>query len=243
MDNKQKILDRIAKMLRLANDAGASDGERDNALRMAHATLAKYNLDLSQVDLEGPNGNGGVQEERTVEKRTFYGRTPWARSVCLSVAEMLFCKYIYTVSRYDHTNVVHCFVGRQSNAVTASLLAEYLVKSIRKEGKVRAREHGGGSAWQRSFCYGASERIRTRVHELVADSGQMKAEPTRPTVSGALVLASVYASEAQQNEMAMTKFFSKLRTAATRPITLESSEGRRQGQEYGSRVSLSRQLS
>jgi len=37
-------------MLRLANDAGASEGERHNAMRMAHATLAKHNLDLASVE-------------------------------------------------------------------------------------------------------------------------------------------------------------------------------------------------
>lgn len=39
-----RILQRVRKMMALANDKAASDGERENAMRMAHATLASIVL-------------------------------------------------------------------------------------------------------------------------------------------------------------------------------------------------------
>ena len=48
-DERNKILARVRKLLNLANNAAATEGERDNAMRMAHATLAKYNLSLAEA--------------------------------------------------------------------------------------------------------------------------------------------------------------------------------------------------
>ena len=48
-EDKARALARVRKMLALANDAAATEGERENALRMAHATLAKYNLELAEA--------------------------------------------------------------------------------------------------------------------------------------------------------------------------------------------------
>lgn len=45
-----KIINRVKKMMALANDPAASDGERENALRMSYAILAKYNLDMTDVE-------------------------------------------------------------------------------------------------------------------------------------------------------------------------------------------------
>jgi hypothetical protein len=51
--DREKVLARVKKMMTLATDAGASEGERENALRMAHATLAKYNLTMSEAEATG----------------------------------------------------------------------------------------------------------------------------------------------------------------------------------------------
>jgi hypothetical protein len=56
------VLERVRKLLALGTNAGATEGERDNAMRMAHALLAKYNLDMAQVQME----TGEVSEDRRV---------------------------------------------------------------------------------------------------------------------------------------------------------------------------------
>lgn len=43
------ILEKVKKLLALAGNAGATEGERDNALRMAHGLLAKHNLDMADL--------------------------------------------------------------------------------------------------------------------------------------------------------------------------------------------------
>lgn len=70
-EDKERILSRVRKMLRLANDAGATEGKRDNAMRMAHATLAKYNLDIAQAEESGVVGadDRGETEVRLRDRR------------------------------------------------------------------------------------------------------------------------------------------------------------------------------
>jgi hypothetical protein len=62
------ILEKVKKLLALANDKGATEGERDNALRMAHGMLAKHNLDMSDlhrhVQHHGRTNRGSVLDFR-----------------------------------------------------------------------------------------------------------------------------------------------------------------------------------
>ena len=46
----EKILDKVKKLLAVANNEAATEGERDNALRMAHNMLAKHNLAMADLD-------------------------------------------------------------------------------------------------------------------------------------------------------------------------------------------------
>src|SRR5882724_678898 len=114
---QDKILERVRKMMRLANNSGATEGERDNALRMARATLEKYNLDMAAVEVEG----AAPSEERVMKRTNFYGR-PWARSVAVAAGDLCFCSYLF-VGASRAADTAHIFVGRTSNAITASELA------------------------------------------------------------------------------------------------------------------------
>lgn len=51
MNEKEKALERIRKMLTLAEDPAASEGEVENALKMAQSLMAKYDIEYSDVDL------------------------------------------------------------------------------------------------------------------------------------------------------------------------------------------------
>lgn len=238
-DNEQaRILARVAKMLRLANDAGASEGERDNALRMAHATLAKYNLDLAQV--ESTTNTTDSTEARVKHDAQFYGR-PWARLMANTVAELFFCKYVY-VPNSDAKLIRHYFIGRHSNAITAASLAEFVVSSTMRESKARARRDGAGNAFARSFCWGATNRIRERVKQIIADASNQTSElATNPGT--ALVLASLYRREEQDNSKAIATMFLSLRNPSGDGAKKDiDASAYHHGQEYGSRVVLNAQI-
>lgn len=229
-----RILERVRKMLALARDKGATEGERDNAMRMAHATLAKYNLDLAAVEShEGGKPKKGP-EARTDHSATFYGR-PWARQVANSIAELCFCSYIY-VGATKAKDTRHYFIGSHANATTAALLAEYVVESVAKEGHRAQRAAGAGNGYFRSFCWGAALTIRERCHSL-----REAAEKPQPNGDGkALVLASVYATEADANRQYLAQRFPRTRPGNRGQAF--GAHGMAEGQAYGARINLNRQV-
>jgi hypothetical protein len=216
-----RIIERIRKLIRLANDPAASDGERDNAMRMAQATLAKYNLSASALDT--PTDRGRTDSP-------FYGR-PWARTVAKACAELYFCQYFYMASRnLGRDEAFHCFVGTEANRVTAEEMAKYLINSILRESK-----SCGSTKDRNSFGFGAASRIWTRAVEL-------KAKPPEEAYSGstALILASHYGQEKAKNESWLAEQGVHLRSKSAK--TRQMDEGYRKGYDYGDKVSLNRQV-
>lgn len=238
MENIDRILARVKKMLTLANDKGATEGERDNAMRMAHATLAKYNLDLAQVESHQDPKQKKGPEARTEDRVQFYGR-PWARLVCGRIAALCFCRYLYTTAKKP-TDVRHYFIGAYANAKTAALLAEYVVNSILREGRKRQRAEGQGNAWWRAFCWGAAEVVVTRCHE-------MREEATRPAQKAAepgtaLVLRSIYETEEAANEQYIAQTYPTLGKGQSGRGYDYGGSAHSQGRAYGKTVNLNRQM-
>src|SRR6187399_1869298 len=94
-ENKDAVLDgvvrRVKKMLTLAADAGAAEGERDNAIRMAHALLAKHNMTVAQVEAANADSK---KEERTGGISVTRDQ-PWARQTASAIARLFFCKHFF----------------------------------------------------------------------------------------------------------------------------------------------------
>lgn len=233
--DQDRILARVRKLLALATDAGATEGERDNAMRMAHATLAKYNLDMAQVEASGQRVEG---EQRTEISQAFYGR-PWARLVCDSVAKLFFCKYLFIVAtKAKHTH--HIFFGRHSNAITASEVAKFVVLSIMREAGKRQRENFGDNAWKRSFCTGAALRISQRVEEI--QRAAEKADVALGSPGKAVALATVYQQEEEANNQFVEESLGrkpKQRGGGSKNFIGNAA---REGAEFGDTINLNRQV-
>lgn len=225
--DKGKVLERIRKMLALADtESGATEGERDNALRMIHATLAKYNLSLAEAELEGMSGESRVKsEDNTISPNN------WARTVAAAIADLYFCEYFYT--NWHNGKITHYFIGREGNTITTRETAAYVVRSIQKEARRKKREAGVTGPWERSFCNGAAHRIYLRCAELrrAAEKPQLE----KASTGTALVLASVYASEEVANKALLPKNLKKGRRGE-----ITDHRAAAAGYEYGSTINLNR---
>ena len=232
---QNKVLNRVRKMMNLANDAAATEGERDNALRMAHATLAKYNLSMSQAEATGAKPEEAREGAYTAPKNMH----PWERTVAHAIARLFFCNYFYVKSSGGHSHYKHCFIGRTSNTFTAQQMTEFVCSSINKEAMRVAKEQSGksGGEYWRSFCKGAAAKIHERCREIRAN-----AEKQERTPGTSLVLASVYKSETIANDHHLVAVMNiRLRSAKSttrRPDYSAYSKG----QTYGAGVSLNVQV-
>ena len=228
--NKDSVLKRIRKMLALANDAAASEGERDNALRMIHATLAKYNLSMAEAEAAGQT----AEEKRVNNKADDILPHAWARIVAQAIAHLYFCEYYYSKWRGGSNKVSHYFIGRESNTITAQEMTAYVVRSIQKEANKRKRELGVNGPWERSFCNGAAYHIHERCAKLRKEAEE---QPVVPTTGTSIVLASFYATEALANKALLP---SKLKTSRGAEIT--NAAAAHAGRQFGATVNLNRQV-
>lgn len=235
-DIESKILNRVRKMMRLAADAGATDGERDNAMRMVHSTLAKYNLDMAQVEAT----TGKVEEARERHHKDYLGK-PWAIRISHSLARLYFCHYFYSVlggNAGPTQKARHTFVGRTSNVVTAQEMAQFIVESVNKEAQRYRRSSGAGYAEYRAFAQAAAERIRHRVEHLINESKTKGVEATPGT---SLVLASLYPCEEDSNKNWLVSQGVKLAKGRSESVAF-GRDARTAGDSFGKSVSLHRQI-
>jgi len=230
---QKKVLDRVRKMLALANDAAAAEGERDNALRMAHATLAKHNFTMAEAEKSG----SPAQEARVMEFNTSRDQ-PWSRRVSNAVAELFFCKYFFDRPRHRKAGqIYHWFVGRESNVTTAKLMADYVIKSIMSEANSKWKQQPDPGPWWTSFCKGAAAAVDQRCYKL----REMRDEQTAAVSSStALVLTSVYKKEMEAN-LEFTKA-KGLELTPTKTRQKEITEGYREGLAFGATISLNNQI-
>lgn len=229
--DKDKVLARVRKMLTLAENAAATEGERDNALRMAHATLAKYNLTLAQADASGE------PSEQRLQGSEEFREYAWMRAVGQAVAELFFCFFFYTPLPQKHAR--YGFVGKESNVNTCIEMLRYLLKSINKEGAARALANGDtvrGTYW-RSFCKGAS----SQVYQRCAQIARAAKEEDRGTGTS-LVLASVYQSELTANLEFLKNMGMRFRDGVNRQQRARA-DAFHEGRAYGNSLGLNKQVS
>lgn len=228
---EEKIINRIKKMMALANDKAASDGERENALRMSYALMARHNLEMSDVD-----GNPvGPQEVRKGVGTVFYGR-PWALTICQSVARLFFCHYYRRVSSSDKRNeCTHVFTGKESNVEAAAEVARVLVESIRRESNSQMRARGENATWRRSFATGAAFKIQERVAELMSATASIEGTSS----STALVLVNLRQEENKANLAHIASTGVTLKTRSSRASRSVNDSAYGQGRQYGANLNLS----
>lgn len=225
---KGRVLNRVRKMLALGNDKAASEGERDNALRMVHATLAKYNLSL---------GDAEVKDEKRIDSSIKVSPHAWARTVAHAIANLYFCEYFFVRGRGQEIH--HYFVGRESNVITAQEMTTYAVRSINKEARAQTRLHFGDGKFERDFCKGAAAAIWRRCAEI-----RKSAEAQDQSVANAgtaLVLASVYKQEAERNALVIAQKHGPLKDPKGKQ-TAAGFTAYHAGASFGNKVNLNRQV-
>lgn len=221
----EKALDRVKKMLALGNNEGATEAERETALRMAYNLLAKHNLTVADLPQD--------QVEAREEQHVVLNAAPWARSLAHSVAKLFFCNYYFMHTgrsgRYSHH-----FIGKQSNTSTALYMAQYLIQAVQREA---AKRYGSAtSPHGRSFCVGTVSSIRTRVNALVTQAPDDAAPGT------ALVLANMHKSEAVENDKWLALQGTTLKTTKARADNALRAGAFYDGKDYGKTVSLNQQV-
>lgn len=223
-----KIIDRLKKILAIANDAAATEGERDTALKMAYNLMERHNLSMADLPEQA--------EEKREMADIIISVDKWGRTVAHAMADLFFCKYFFMRTGTTGKDK-HVFVGRVSNTATAIAMTEYVLKSIKREaGKLyRTPTTPDG----RSFCVGAAHKVRERVREMIRESSMnsQKSESTGRDI----VVANVRKSEEELNAGFLDNTGMKLKSVSRADNKLRRT-GYYAGQEHGAKINLNMQV-
>ena len=200
-DTALAVLDKVRKLLAMANSATANENEAAIATAKAMELLAQHNLDMATV------GESRTSSNRQDTKRAG-GLYSWQRQLWNAVAELNFCKYWYIPGTGRGQQYQHRVLGRRENVVATEVLADYLQKTVDRLAQEWAKAQGMNVFKREAIIYreGMAERLVGRLNDLrrkklaeeraKAEQAQTSSSPSGGT---ALVLASVIASEEDLN--------------------------------------------
>ncbi len=221
---EEKIIDKIKKLLALANNSAASEGERENALRMAHNLLVKHNLEMKDLQ------EHEIKENRIFERLETF-QMKWCRGVAISIAKLFFCE-MFTEGKINGTKGRYCFVGKESNATTAALMTEYVISSILREAR---KLYGSNLAPQStSFGHGARAKLRDRINEMISTTSQA-------TGTG-LVVLELYDLEISANKSFIDAEGIKLVTITLKKSNISDLAAFGAGSLFGNKIDLNLQV-
>lgn len=225
---REKILEKVRKMLALANDEQTSEIERDNYLKIAHDLLAKHELDMKDIE-------ASVREDEDPRGQftsTGWGAS-WAKVIRNSMGRLFRC-YYYNGDKINGTRSQYHFVGRESSATTAMYMGDWIVKGTLREADRRFGHRLNPSG--RSFCVGVSDRISDRVDEII------KAKQKEFDGAGvALVLYDVAKREEEANLAFILNLGVELHDEKSR-VRRVLRQAYENGQSHANSIQLSTQL-
>ena len=159
MSTEESVVQKIKKLLALA-DGNQNEHERAVAMQFALDLLAKHNLSMTEVQ-----GLSLKLDIKTEEVEGNFKLDPWIRIVLLASCKLYYTEYFIRVKwdwlreRNERTPI---FVGTAENIAVTIDVADWLIKSIRKESNWMYRDEYE----RRSFRIGAGDRIMERVIEM-----------------------------------------------------------------------------
>lgn len=171
-----KLVGRIHKLLRLARDGGATEGEANNAMEMAQRIMLENNLSMATIEEAGEVATDGKRIKEAVAGSSYGGGKTrslamyeWQRELMRAIAEVNFCVAIVKEGYRGRTwrPVGYQLIGRESNVVATCEMFAYLITTINR----LLLDHNGGDAKQNMSKYsnswkeGCADRLQQRLKE------------------------------------------------------------------------------
>lgn len=173
------IVEKIQKLFALANDPAATEGERDNALRMAGALMAKHNIDQAAIHAKAGT-KAKITSVQAEADKTWHGWISWG------VSHLMGCKSTYR----DDGNIN--FYGPPEVIDAARMTYDSIVQQIEMLYKQNLRSGMSQSAranFRRTFKEAAASRVQQRIKEIVENLRTRDAIAQQATGCTALVIA------------------------------------------------------
>lgn len=156
-----KTVERIRKLLSLAEDDGAAPNEADVARQLAERLMAASGITEADIETSVEDPTSTVREER-VETSS----SRWIGILAVAVARVVGCAVWRS---HDGTDV---WVGTADQRATAIELHAWLRRQIERLAKGAAkiaREHRSPRSYLNAYRVGVASAISTQARSMVAD--------------------------------------------------------------------------
>jgi len=225
--NREKIIDRVRKLLALATSNNTHEAAA--AAAAAQALMSAHRI--ASAECEAPEASDiGLHDSAPLGRRRL---DQWRWQMAWGVCKPNGC--VPTTIWDDHDHLVLCFVGHAPDAQAARYLWQYLVREIDRLAKAEAhelRQMGGAPAnwrtWYNSFRMGAVMVLSVRLLRT--------AKQAQHTASSRAI-ARLDDHEAQAREFAREKLGVTYSDAKLKASL--SSDGFDAGRDAGARIPLS----
>ncbi len=145
-DRRQKAIEHIKKLLKLANDSAAQGNEAANALGMAQAWMEKYNIDLSDVEASAVSR---IEQKATVKDSPLR----WERVLSSTVARAFDCQLLFSSGSYPNHRGQWAFIGVDVTPELAGYAFAVLLRQLKRDRAAYVKAKLGR-------CKPASQRAR-----------------------------------------------------------------------------------
>ncbi len=165
--DREKALDKVKKLMNLANCEAASEGEVDNALRQAEALMRKYAIDMVEAMESGKKLSFDWQEERS-----FFGNGNKACPIWYQWMAVAVAKFTDTIAASCRDQVQGAgvlFRGHDEDVIFATWLIDHLKEQLRRA----TRDAKCGSPENReTFRKAFARGVVAKVNEIRAQRDQ-----------------------------------------------------------------------
>lgn len=173
-DELESVKTRVMKLLAMTTERGASEAEAAFAMQKAQELLAQHNLSVASL-------RGFSAEKKDHRESEKFPGFPWARNLAGAIAKLYDVEYRCLGNDAKAEQV---FIGRQSNAETARLIAEFVVRTIHRAACRHWKDTGAADSARgsyASFAQGASVRLCDKADELWREAHKEEIEERRKT--------------------------------------------------------------
>ena len=178
MNNEMtRVMEKIRKLLNMAERAEGNENEAANAARMAENMLRKYNLSMSDITPEEAKSN--VTESAWTDMKWTAGKAPtWVASLIIAVAEAHDCFIVWRRAKTTDSWVAKpqsnlTFVGTEMDAAVAKEVFVYLYRTVNRLTDEWAKDAyipaGKARTYKNSYRSGMAHRLNERLKEMTAE--------------------------------------------------------------------------
>jgi len=162
----RKTLDKIRKLMNLAQDGGATEGEANAAMGRAQAIMEANNLTMAELEASGrAGGEGSSRLKSKLKGKALY---KYQKKLMMTIADANFCAALvmssYRGNRY--MDVGYNIIGREANVAAVLNMFDYLNTSLERIVTPHLESNSQRlSRWAISFKEGAAQRLGERLRE------------------------------------------------------------------------------